>query len=47
MTFEENIKNWIILDNKIKLVSEEINLLRNKRSECKNTIITQVQANNL
>lgn len=47
MTFEQNIKNWIILDNKIKLVSEEINSLRNKRSECKNTIITQVQANNL
>ena len=47
MSFEENIQSWVILDNKIKKVNEEIRELRNKRNSLESIILTHIKDNNL
>lgn len=47
MSFEENIQSWVILDNKIKKVNEEIRELRNKRNSIETTILDHMKYNNL
>ena len=47
MSFEENIQSWVILDNKIKQINEEIRELRNKRNSIETTILDHMKYNNL
>lgn len=47
MSFEENIQSWVILDNKIKHINEEIRHLRNKRNSIETTILDHMKDNNL
>ena len=40
MTFEENIKSWVALDNKIKTYNEALKNLRDERNNLENEIVT-------
>ena len=44
---ENNIKNWLLLDNKIKELNQKINELREKKNSYKNDIYQHVTNNNL
>ena len=45
--FEKNIQLWVLLDNKIKNLSNEINNLKNKKTIINDNIFTFVRSNNL
>ena len=47
MTFQDNIKTWVTLDNNIKTLSDEIKLLREKKKLLNNSILEYVNTNNL
>ena len=47
MTFENNIKQWITLDNQIKQLNDKTRELREQRTQLHNTIITDVQDKHL
>ena len=47
MTFEENIKQWVLLDNKIKTLSDQVKELRQLKSNHCETILQHVETNNL
>jgi|TARA_B100000925_G_scaffold162389_1_gene121878 ferritin len=47
MNFEEDIKNWVTIDNQIKKASETIKELRNKRSHFSTRIFSYAEENNL
>ena len=47
MNFEEDIKNWVTLDNQIKKASETIKELRNKRSHFSTRIFSYAEEHNL
>jgi hypothetical protein len=42
MSFETNIQNWVTLDNKIKLMNNELNELRNNRKDLGTHILQYV-----
>ena len=44
---ENNIKNWLILDNKIKELNQQISNLREKKNSYKNDIYEHFERNNL
>lgn len=44
---ENNIKNWLILDNKIKEFNQKLNELREKKNSYKNDIYNHINNNNL
>jgi hypothetical protein len=44
---ENNIKNWLLLDNKIKELNQKINELREKKNSYKNDIYEHISNNNL
>jgi hypothetical protein len=44
---ENNIKNWLLLDNKIKELNQKINELREKKNSYKNDIYQHISNNNL
>jgi hypothetical protein len=45
--FHEDLKNWYLLDNKLKNLSLEINSIKNKKNLLKNNIIDFILENNL
>ena len=45
--FSEQIKNWVQLDNKVKVLNEELRTLRGKRNNLTNNIYDYATANNL
>ena len=45
--FQENIQNWVSLDNKIKKLNQEAKELRNKKNELTYEIFDYAQENNL
>ena len=45
--FEENIKNWVTIDNELKKINEHAKTLRAKKVENYNNIIRYVESNNL
>lgn len=45
--FHEDLKNWYLLDNKLKNLSLEINSIKNKKNLFKNNIINFISENNL
>ena len=47
MSFENNIQNWIIYDNKIKQMNGELNQLRNSRKDLGTTILQHVTTERL
>jgi len=47
MTLEENIKNWVVLDNSIKELTNQLKSLREKRDNYNYQILSYVNKNNL
>ena len=45
--FEENIKQWVTIDNEIKTMSDRLKEMKNKRSEISDTILDFVETENL
>jgi seryl-tRNA synthetase len=45
--FQENIKNWVSLDNKIKKMQKEVKEIRNMKNELTDHIFTYAEHNNL
>ena len=47
MSFEENIKKWVALDNQLKTLTDRTKLLREEKNETEETIMTYIETNNL
>jgi len=47
MSFEEEIQDWVTIDNRLKLLNEEVKQLRSRRSELSDTILNYVDSNKL
>jgi seryl-tRNA synthetase len=47
MSFEESIKEWVTIDNKIKQLNEQCKTLRNTKNELTNKINNYVDENEL
>ena len=47
MSFEENIKQWVLLDNQLKILNEKAKEIREKRNSVNENIQTIVQKNDL
>jgi len=47
MSFEQNIQQWISIDNEIKLLSEKIHDLRERKSKIHENINIHVESNHL
>jgi hypothetical protein len=47
MSFEQQIKDWVVLDNEIKEKNEELKYMRSQRNEITTEIYTHVKKNDL
>ena len=47
MSFEQNIQQWVLIDNQIKLLTEKLSDLRAKKSALCENITSHVEENNL
>ena len=47
MSFENNVKNWVAVDNELRTLNEKVKDLREKRNNICSSIITYVETNNL
>jgi len=47
MNFEQEIQNWLSVDNQLKILNEKIKILRNKKTEITSNINNYVNDNNL
>ena len=47
MSLEENIKNWVILDNNIKDLTEKIKILKGEKASYNKNIIEYISYNSL
>jgi len=47
MSFEQNIQQWVSIDNQIRLLNDKIHELREKKSQLGENITTHVEQNNL
>lgn len=47
MSFENNVKKWVAVDNDLKNLNEKVKELREKRNEICSNIMTHVETNNL
>ena len=47
MSFETYIKQWVSIDNQIKILNDKARELREQRSEAGNDILQYVETNNL
>tara|TARA_Y100000814_G_C12203723_1_gene358888 strand:- start:333 stop:674 length:342 start_codon:yes stop_codon:yes gene_type:complete len=47
MSFESNIKDWVSIDNQIKLLNDKVRELRLQRTEASDEILHYVETNNL
>ena len=47
MSFEEEIQDWVTIDNRLKLLNEEVKQLRTRRSELSDTILNYVETHAL
>ena len=47
MSFEQNIQQWISIDNETKLLSEKIHKLREKKSKIHENINVHIESNHL
>lgn len=47
MSFETNIKNWVSVDNEIKILNEKLKSLREHKSKLHEEINTYIKNNNM
>jgi hypothetical protein len=47
MSFEQNIKQWVSIDNQMKQLTEELKELRDQKNNLNNSIISHVESSNL
>jgi len=47
MTFEQNIQQWVSIDNQIKLLNDKIHELREKKHDLGETINSYIEKNEL
>jgi hypothetical protein len=47
MSFEENIKKWVALDNQLKTLGEKTKTLRDEKNSLEEGIMSYVETNNL
>ena len=47
MSFEQNIQQWVSIDNQIRLLNDKIHELREKKSHLSENITNHVEQNNL
>ncbi len=47
MSFEQNIQKWVSLDNKIKILNDNLNQLREQRAELSKSLYSYAERNNL
>ena len=47
MSFEQNIQKWVSLDNKIKILNDNLNQLREQRAELSKSLYAYAERNNL
>lgn len=47
MSFEQNIQQWVLIDNQIRLLNEKIHELREKKTRLGENITNYVEENNL
>ena len=47
MSFEENIKKWVVLDNQLKTLNEKTKQLRDDKNNLEEGIMTYVETNKL
>ena len=47
MSFEENIKKWVALDNQMKNLADQTNKLRDEKNTAEETILSYVETNSL
>lgn len=47
MSFEENIKQWVLLDNQIKQINDQTKQLKQQKNNIENIILTYVEHNNM
>lgn len=47
MSFEENIKTWVALDNKLKLLNEQSKKIRDDKNNLEDGIMKYVETNSL
>ena len=45
--FQNDLKNWYILDNKFRDLSLQLNIIKNEKNKIKNKITEFIQSNNL
>ena len=46
-SFEENIQNWVLLDNQLKILNEKIHAVRDKKSQLLDSITEYAEKNKL
>jgi len=46
-SFEENIQNWVLLDNQLKILNEKIHSVRDKKSQLLDSITEYAEKNKL
>ena len=47
MSFEENVKKWVALDNQLKTVNERVRQMRDEKNTLEEGIMTYVETNKL
>ena len=47
MNFEQNIKQWVSIDNKMKQLTDELKELRDRKNNLNDTIFSHVESSNL
>ena len=47
MSFEENIKTWVSLDNEIRTLNNQLKILKEKRGICNKEILNWIDYKNL
>jgi len=47
MSFEENIKKWVLLDNQIKQINDKTKQLKEEKNNVETSILTYVENNKL
>ena len=47
MSFEQNIQNWVLIDNQMKLLSDKMKELRDKKNAISQKINTHVETDKL
>ena len=47
MSLEDNIRTWVSLDNRVRQLTEQLQQLREERSEAADTVLDEAKANQI